>query len=175
MVDTQAAMHGIPHSKSCGRLPHMYKNREDLFQTFETRGSDLYETPITLNRPYNRHEAPVSLQRIQELEEMQTDDKASRIFRHPPNDAGPNRAVGSVNSARDAISPPHGLIYHPQGNPRGFERAPIEPMSRQGHRTYVNFRDGFGSPALASTWPPRSQDAEELTRHEERFDNKCEP
>ncbi|KAK5987797.1 hypothetical protein PT974_11931 [Cladobotryum mycophilum] len=50
--------------------------------------------------------------------------------------------------------PTSGVIYHPEGNPQGFHRAPLEPIDRQGIQVIRRYDDDHDNPQRVSTWPP---------------------
>ncbi|AEO53701.1 hypothetical protein MYCTH_2295396 [Thermothelomyces thermophilus ATCC 42464] len=61
---------------------------------------------------------------------------------------------------------PIGVISHPPDNPTGFERAPLEPGS---HASRAQDRRYFDYQNTNSSWPPRGQSSETLSRMETNY------
>ncbi|KAL2166564.1 hypothetical protein VTG60DRAFT_2511 [Thermothelomyces hinnuleus] len=70
-----------------------------------------------------------------------------RRWKKPPNDPGPLRAV--VNMDHQVI----GAIYHPEGDTRGYERAPMQPLDAHGRGELARYTDA--QLAGRTTWPQR--------------------
>jgi hypothetical protein len=64
-------------------------------------------------------------------------------MRRPPlNDPGATRAITRIADVNgDQQSVPVGVSQHPPGNKRGLDRAPIEPMDRDGRQVVVRHAD----------------------------------
>lgn len=117
--------------------------------------------------------APTGLNQLNLLPTRTARDLAD----NPPNDPGPFRGVVPAYPNRRgdeprARRPPIGLIYHPEGWPERFQRASVEPLSPEGRRLLRRHTDDLGFRPLqrSGTWPPRDEDAEDLTLFETRYE-----
>lgn len=166
-----------------GMFPKHYRNQEgprdnrrQNFSGFESgrpgqdprdpRDGKLYEYPVkTMAQPQPLKNTFDFTQRSAGLEEtMQATRPGHEHFGdpayEPPNDPGALRAV--TNKDGQVM----GVIYHPEGNPRGYERARIEPLDAKGRAEQARYREAqarykedqkFPSP---STWPRRGPESE---------------
>ena len=62
-----------------------------------------------------------------------------RYWEQPTNDPGPVRGV--ANAEGHVV----GAIYHPEGDPRGYRRATLAPLDKQGRGDLVRFNDRQGT------------------------------
>ncbi len=91
---------------------------------------------------------------LKKINPSRAENKALLLERwnEPPNDPGPIRAV--VNANGHVI----GAMYHPEGNPRGYERARLAPLDKQGRGELARFNDSEGTLTGRTTWPQRGPD-----------------
>ncbi|KAK4142513.1 uncharacterized protein C8A04DRAFT_29786 [Dichotomopilus funicola] len=153
-----------------GRFPKHYRNQEGPrdnrrhnFSGFESgrpgqdprdpRDGRLYEYPVkTMGQPqplkntFNFAEPPATLQETMQATQANHEHLGDLDY-EPPNDPGALRAV--TNKDGQVM----GVIYHPAGNPRGYERARIEPLDAQGRAEQARYREQ--KLASSSTWPRR--------------------
>ena len=163
-----------------GRFPKQYRNNEGPrdnpthnFDPWEIQrhGTDangrLYEYPVKPpqtdtslpgRRPgrqppplcpdFNFGEDPVGLKKIN-APDANNQKLLHRRWKEPLNDPGPVRAV--VNVDGHVV----GAMYHPAGNPRGYERARLAPLDKQGRGELARFNDSQGTLTGRTTWPQR--------------------
>jgi len=141
---------------------------------------------VTPNKPYDITKQPTPVRNvIINRDTLHPNDRA-RSIQHPVNDPGAYRAIvrGETGNATETGRPDSvnefatnqvvGLVYHPEGDPRGLRRAPLEPIDRRGRQIVRRHNDDHDRPQRASSWPPRDLDAEELGKIEARY-QKREP
>ncbi|RSL94798.1 hypothetical protein CDV31_014162 [Fusarium ambrosium] len=167
---TQELHHVVPAQN--GRFPKEYRNDEDHgpnFHPYERRNNPaqrrLFEVPVNTRMEIGARPAPMA--RVQNRENLHPNDRA-RAARNELNDPGPLRGV--VAAGPDGT--PHGVvgvIYHPEGNLRGYNRAPVEPLDRQGRQQMRRFADDAADARRVGTWPPRDEDADDLATYETRY------
>jgi hypothetical protein len=151
-----------PAAPAAGRLfPKTYRNsegpRDDLRHNFEPwevgTGGNLFEYPVkTLVQPvpltpaFDFGEDAASRKK---LGRPPVNDVVNyrKQWNDPPNDPGPIRAVADQNGRVV------GAMYHPEGNPRGYERARLAPLDRQGRVEAARSEDNRISGR--TTWPER--------------------
>ncbi|KAH6612875.1 hypothetical protein B0J18DRAFT_460749 [Chaetomium sp. MPI-SDFR-AT-0129] len=166
---------GAPaHGLGRGVFPKHYRNQEGPrdnphhnLSGFESgrpgqdpgdpRDGRLYEYPVkTMAQPqplkntfdYTRRAATLA----QTIRATRPDDEDFRDpTREPPNDPGALRAV--TNKDGQVM----GVVYHPEGNRNGYERARIEPLDAQGRGEQARYRDQ--QLASSSTWPRRGPES----------------
>lgn len=112
-----------PETKTKSRFPHVYRNSEGpgknpypLFDESETGGETLHEYPVKLphERPFDYDRKKTAMGKIH-----------TTIRKHgkpvdmgpPPNETGVARVV--TTTERRTV----GVMYHPEGNLTGFEKA----------------------------------------------------
>ncbi|GKU06625.1 hypothetical protein FLAG1_10825 [Fusarium langsethiae] len=162
-----------PNSNNKRGYPHEYGNEEkgpndtirQNFQAFEQRNRTeevrLYEVPINSRMNMDKKTTPF-------MKEPPHRNDRARVMRKEPNDPGAFRGVAAVERPSGRNYGVAGVIYHPEGNTKGFERAPMEPLNREGRQYLRRFADDDGDHRV-TTWPPRDEDAEDLTLYEGRF------
>lgn len=159
VLDDQVQRAPRPGEGRRGAYPREYRNQEGAthesrqnFQDWERRGAgQLHEYPVTTTeqRPFDYQRRPARAEQVGRP--IHPRDRA-RLARQPLNDPGPIRAV--TGQDQRVI----GAMAHPEGNRRGYERAPLEPLDRQGRRDAVRYQDSRGYSdhnRTSSTWPPR--------------------
>jgi hypothetical protein len=183
--DQAAAIPDITLDRPQRFYPHEFNNREDgilpggrrgrLFNQNEIReGERLWEFPVTLpgRPPYNMVRAGARMEQIENLRNRTARD----IMANPPNDPGPFRGIVPALRGRGADPngrrPPIGVIYHPKGELRRFERARMEPLDGEGRRLLRRHEDDLAVRALGrtGTWPPRDEEGADLATHEVRHE-----
>ncbi|KAK4152956.1 hypothetical protein C8A00DRAFT_34288 [Chaetomidium leptoderma] len=124
-------------------------NRRENFEAWEIQrpGADgpgdgrLYEYPAkTLEQPtpfssdfkFGRRPATLAQVRRRAPNDVQN---YREDWRRPPNDPGPIRTV--TNGDGQMV----GAMYHPEGNPRGYERARLEPLNKQSRTELARHED----------------------------------
>lgn len=123
-----------PGSRARSNYPQEYRNNESkgadtrpIFQPWETQHAPgklvEYIAPSTDTKSFNDNKKAHSLKQVQKP--VHRNDR-ERVARNPVNDAGSLRAVVAQDRSRVL-----GAIYHPESSPAGFERAPLEPLTRQ--------------------------------------------
>ncbi|KAJ4137300.1 hypothetical protein NW768_002883 [Fusarium equiseti] len=158
--------------------PHEYGNEEMLngqtyktFQPFEQRNRPsevpLYEVPVNSRMNLDKKATPYRTVQKRENEPLHHNDRA-RVVRNELNDPGPLRGVVAVERKTETNYGVQGVIYHPQGDTKRFERAPMEPLSREGRQYLRRFNDD-DDPHRVTTWPPRDEDSEDLAMYEARY------
>ncbi|CAI6089193.1 unnamed protein product [Clonostachys chloroleuca] len=153
--------------------PHEYHNGEKIFPEWEKRGRPLYEAPATYDDDFDISKKPTLSHKIDAARNPHRNDRA-RAIRNPPNDPGPYRVVGMREEYGGGPSG-LGVMYHPEGDRSGFVRAPLEPMSREGHRVELRYEDDRRSSSRKTTWPARDYDAEDLARYETQYKQERRP
>lgn len=89
----------------------------------------------------------------------------------PRNDPGQMRAVTRVAAGgRNVVV---GVMDHPPGNLRGFQRAPYEPVDREGRQAAQRHVDQHL--LRQQTVPPRGQDALVVAGFETRYERVRAP
>lgn len=143
------------------KFPKAYRNtegpRDDPHHNFEPwevgPGGQLLEypaktrvqpCPMSSNFDFTRNPATLA-----QLRPPPPNDVHNYIRRWnaPPNDPGAIRAVADINGRVV------GAMYHPEGNPAGFERARLAPLDRQGRVEAARSEDT--RLAGRTTWPER--------------------
>jgi len=159
-IPTRVLAHQIdrappPGQRTASRYPREYRNQEGPtntptrnFHPFELRReAELHEYPITgANQrqfDFDRRSA-----RAHQVERPIHPNDRGRYVRHPQNDPGPIRGV--VDQHGNIV----GAMAHPAGNARGYQRAHLEPLNRQGRQDSRRYQDRI-TPSKAPTWPPR--------------------
>ncbi|KAK0666412.1 hypothetical protein QBC41DRAFT_325795 [Cercophora samala] len=139
-----------------GKFPKPYNNQEsrmdekgqpqrmDLFHDWE-RPKDkqqLYEYPIkALDQPapfqsnFDFSKKPAGLLKVHYKPALTDKAGIEARWEKPPNDPGANRFVTTDNG--QII----GAMYHPQGNPRGLERAKVSPLNAEGRKERARVDD----------------------------------
>ncbi|QGI76736.1 hypothetical protein CEK25_001642 [Fusarium fujikuroi] len=139
-------------------------NSTRTFQEWERRhdeeNSPFYEMPV--NTRMNLEKRPASVQRSKDAE-------LEILFENELNDPGVFRGVITGNVETGQVYGVQGVIYHPEQNPRGFRRSPIEPLDREGRQFLRRFEDDAADPNRVTTWPPRDEDASDLQAYEDRY------
>jgi hypothetical protein len=150
-----------PAARARGMFPKTYRNsegpRDDSHPNFEPwevgAGGQLAEYPVkTLVQPtpmsseFNFARNPAPLGRLRPTDPNDRENYRRR-WRNPPNDPGPIRAVTDANGRVV------GAMYHPEGNPAGYERARLAPLDRQGRVEKARSEDK--RIAGRTTWPER--------------------
>ncbi|OBS26296.1 hypothetical protein FPOA_00236 [Fusarium poae] len=161
-----------PNNIKRNRYPHEYMNEEGpndddkhaIFAPFEKRNRPvaevgLYEVPLNSRMNLDKKSMPVLPPHF--------NDRA-RVERKEPNTPGAFRGVATVDKHTGRNYGISGVMYHPEGDINGFERAPMEPLSREGRQFLRRFADDEGDHRV-TTWPPRDEDANDLASYEERF------
>ncbi|KAK3309857.1 uncharacterized protein B0T15DRAFT_545990 [Chaetomium strumarium] len=172
--------------------PGEYRNSEgrgaDQHQNFDPRitqrnpaAQGYYETPVhppsspTRFDPDRRAATLRQVDRAQP-ENLHPNDRRRVAAQGGPNDAGSRRAVSSANRDGTGTASPVGMMRHPEGNARGYDRLPYEPLDRSGRAErdrYNDYRGGnTGTSGGSQSWPPRSERSEDLTRYEERYERR---
>ncbi|KAK4446718.1 hypothetical protein QBC34DRAFT_411221 [Podospora aff. communis PSN243] len=177
-----------PHIRR-DRYPKEHRNEEgprgNTHQNFETyttgpgraapgaAGGRLHEYPIPTAgtvRPFDYDQRPARLQQVMYREALHPNERAF-VARQPPlNDPGATRAIVRTVDAGDGRPEQKvvvGVVAHPHGNPQGFERAPVEPINRQGRQGAVRHQD-MQNGGRQLTYPPRGVDAEWVAGVERR-------
>ncbi|KAM5349004.1 hypothetical protein ACJ41O_008827 [Fusarium nematophilum] len=153
--------------------PKEYRNTEPNgppFQPFEKRDAGgertFYEVPV--NSRIELPKRPARLQVIERRERNVHPNDRARIVDTRVNDPGVFRGIVKADPNTGEPRGLAGVIYHPEGNPRGFDRAPMEPLDRDGRQCLRRCaEDGLGH--RVTTWPPRDEDASDLTTYEDRY------
>lgn len=153
-----------------GRYPDEYNNREahgSNFEPFEHRGQQMYGLPVSARFDLDRRAATAA--QVERAERDLHHNDRVRVVRNPPNDPGPFRGVVTISPSGSGVHSVSGCMYHPVGRPAGFERAPIEPMDREGRQYIHRYEDDGARVYRVETWPPRDEDGEDLAQYESRF------
>lgn len=179
MTDRQLTAYGAtrPVNGRGRHYPGVYNNEEENpatqgirpnFHDWETRGNMLAEFPATNNAPYDFNRRAANLNRVRNVENQFERNRRGIHARQPLNDPGPARYVARTDVDGNLYNVV-GAMYHPEGNARGFNRAPLAPIERQGRRDMARYADDHNGTNRMSTWPPRDQDAADLTRREANY------
>jgi len=165
----QANRAPAPGTRTRTRFPHEYRNaegpaglRQDFYPDEVRRaGGQLYEVPVLQVDPRHRNfDYQGRMPNAQQMARPVHRNDHRQMFRATPrNDPGPVRAVVDRNGRVV------GAMAHPNGNVRGFNRAYLEPMDRQGRQDHRRHQDRthprvrgmapLAPTASAATWPPR--------------------
>ncbi|EWG36117.1 hypothetical protein FVEG_00269 [Fusarium verticillioides 7600] len=117
----------------------------------------------------NLEKRPATFKQVQRREhEMRPMDRKDAV-RKEFNDPGVFRGVITGNVETGPVYGVQGVIYHPEQNPRGFRRSPIEPLDREGRQFLRLFEDDAADHNRVTTWHPRDEDASDLQEYEERY------
>ncbi|WDK14786.1 hypothetical protein CGRA01v4_06067 [Colletotrichum graminicola] len=137
---TQAVARSAPPKdpRTASRYPREYRNQEgsegDMyhnFQDWETHGgragtTKYTEFPVPLAGvqafDYNKKAATAK----QVAQPIHKNDR-KRAVQRPLNDPGPFRAI-TAQHPKQVI----GVLYHPEGNSLGYQRATLQPLDRVG-------------------------------------------
>ena len=158
-----------------GRYPAVYNNQERNdqvnFQRHEIPdGATLHEVPIA-----TRHDMARRTAGLNQVNATINRNDRDRPIRQPLNDPGPFRGIVPVDQQTGQVYPLAGVNYHPEDNPRGFNRAPLEPMDREGRQFMNRYNDDAANPCRVTTWPPRDEDGDDLSTYEERYHQDRRP
>ncbi|VUC29597.1 unnamed protein product [Clonostachys rosea] len=186
VLEDQTRRSGYPShdhlSRSAGFQPSVYRNSEridgvdvPLFEQYEyPPGSTLVEVPIDTRCNFDQKPTP-----YRKVAAGVAPRGRGHLVNHPHNDPGVLRGVvpvrvEEINGSEVVMElhDPLGVTYHPPGNSRGFRRAPIEPRDREGHQYDKRYDDDVANPSRVTTWPPRDEDARDLTEYESRYSRK---
>lgn len=172
--------------------PHGYRNNEgpagarrqnfDNFVTGPGRAhgppGQLYEYPIpTPGQPHHfRYEQrPARAQQVERR--LHPNERANTMgpaHARALNDVGQTRAVvRTTNHGGWRQNVVVGVMDHPPGNMRGFQRAPIEPINRQGRQEATRHLDNQLS--RIRSYPPRGIDAERAGNVERNYQRERRP
>ena len=165
--DTRRSGYPSEYRNREGREPNVRQN----FRDDEIRGGErLYEVPVG-SRDFDFDRRTATLQQVRRAEpaNVHRNDR-DRIVRNPPNDPGPHRAVVAARPAGGPSRGPIGVMTHPVDNPRGYDRAPLEPIGREGRGQQARHYDVRDS--NHSSWPPRGEPSGGLTRMEENYERR---
>ncbi|KAK4098145.1 hypothetical protein N658DRAFT_561294 [Parathielavia hyrcaniae] len=140
------------------------ENPTSNFDDWETRqGNDpadprngrLYEYPVKrlvqpspLAAEFRFDKPPHGAKKCQPPPVTSDRKKYQRRWMVPPNDPGPIRTV--VDKDGRLV----GAMYHPKGNAAGYERAPLEPLDRDGRGELARHND-LEARGGRATWPKR--------------------
>lgn len=122
----------------------------------ETRKKQLYEFPIKTpsERPFDygtKASKPDKNRQGVVFQKTQKGQKAKAVdLAHPPNQSGPVRAV--TNRDKQLI----GVMYHPEGDMKGFEKASLGALDRQGREDLRKHAYHTTHVSRASTIPYKS-------------------
>ncbi|KAF4464537.1 hypothetical protein FALBO_8620 [Fusarium albosuccineum] len=154
-------------------FPHIYNNEEadgrTTIQPFEKREDPnvaLFEVPVDTRMDMARPTA--GIRQMNNRANLHHNDRA-RAERNELNDPGPFRGIVTGNRATGEVHGVAGVIYHPEGQPRAFDRARVEPLDRQGRQYLRRFQDDAANGDRVTTWPPRDEDSEDLATYEGRY------
>ncbi|KAK0618875.1 hypothetical protein B0T14DRAFT_432759 [Immersiella caudata] len=148
-------------------------NRQQNFETYTTgpgRAAPgalqgrLHEYPIPTSGTVQRFDYDRPSARLRQVvyrANLHPNERAFVARQDPLNDPGATRAVVRIVAGNDGLvrNEVVGVIAHPHGNPQGFDRAPVEPINRQGRQEAARHQDMQQS-ARQLTYPPRRVDAE---------------
>ncbi|KAK4032407.1 hypothetical protein C8A01DRAFT_41149 [Parachaetomium inaequale] len=165
--DTRRSGYPSEYRNQEGRPPNTRRNfREDEVRD----GERLYEVPVgSRDFDYDRRTATLQQVRRADPATVHRNDR-DRVVRNPPNDPGPHRAVVAARPTGGPSRGPIGVISHPPDNPRGYDRATLEPIGRDGRAQQARHRDVHDG--NHSSWPPRGETSGGLTRMETSFDRR---
>ncbi|KAM0197407.1 hypothetical protein ACHAPI_004867 [Fusarium lateritium] len=170
-IDTTPGYH---HGKG---YPHAYQNNEvhgENFAPYERRNrpaeTPLYEVPVGSRMQFGK--AAASANTVNRP--VQHNDRG-RVARREPNDPGAFRGVVAVDQNTSRSYGVAGVIYHPEGEYRRFDRAAVEPLSREGRQYLRRYADDAADSQRVCTWPPRDEDAADLEMYEDRYKKVRKP
>jgi hypothetical protein len=136
-----------------------------------------YETPV--HRPssptrYDPNRRPANLQQVTRAQNVHPNDRGRLVSQGGVNDPGATRLVSTANPHGGGNVSHTGVMYHPEGNSRGYERAPLgdrDRRSREEEHQYYDYRGGNsgGTYGGGQSWPPRGARSDDLTRREESY------
>ncbi|KAK7424334.1 hypothetical protein QQX98_000602 [Neonectria punicea] len=179
-VDAQVREVADPRQIEGVAFPKTYTNAEvgrpAPIEPFERRHGEmtgLYEIPVNTRMDLERR--PANLQRVQQRQRPIHPNDRARVTRTELNDPGPFRGVVPTDLATGRAQGPTAVLYHPDGNPRAFERARVEPLDREGRQYIRRFEDDSTSANRVTTWPPRDEDADDLVTYENRHQQVRRP
>ncbi|KAK1855583.1 hypothetical protein CCHR01_01758 [Colletotrichum chrysophilum] len=180
-----------PHTRTRSNYPHPYRGREGRGVN-ETKTFDDYVTgPGRSQGPTGvMHEYPIPTsgdqfifqydrpcQRARQAQrQIHPNERANvmgPINGRPANTPGQTRAavrVAQVNGEEQSTVV--GVMVHPEGNLQRLERAPLEPLSREGRQEMTRHADERGR---TRTYPPRGVDAGFVGVIETRFAKERPP
>jgi hypothetical protein len=165
--DTRRSGYPTEYRNQEGRPPNVRSN----FEPREIRpGESLYEVPVRAqNFDFDRRTATLQQVRRADPAVVHRNDR-DRPVRNPPNDPGPHRAVMAARPTGGDARGPLGVISHPRDNPRGYDRAPLEPIGRDGRGQQARHSDLRDS--NHASWPPRGEPSGSLSRMETSFERR---
>ncbi|KAH7256282.1 hypothetical protein BKA59DRAFT_521601 [Fusarium tricinctum] len=156
--------------------PHIYRNEEGIVETrqnfqsyelgYEPDRKELYEVPVNSRLDLSKKPAKASSIKLQER--CHPNDRG-RVVCNPVNDPGTYRGVVVADCDTGRNYGVAGVVYHPEGSTRRLDRAPIEPLDREGRQYLRRFADDSADPSRVTTWPPRDEDAQDLETYEDRY------
>lgn len=160
--------------------PGLYRNDEggriSLFQSYEARveqNLQLVEVPIASRMNLDKRRA--NLTRVKNRDGPIHPNDRARLVRTELNDPGPFRAVLPVDSTTGHTDGVAGVMYHPEGNPQAFYRAPMEPLDRDGRQALHRWQDDGAYTHRVDTWPPRDENSQDLRDYEARYVRERKP
>ncbi|KAK7424193.1 hypothetical protein QQZ08_008681 [Neonectria magnoliae] len=177
-VDAQVREVADPRNDRGVHFPKPYENTEDTgptIQPYERRNHDttgLYEIAVGSRMDFAR--PPARLRAVQAEEHLHHNDR-NRAARNELNDPGIFRGIVPADLATGRTHGVAAVLYHPDGNPRGFERARVEPLDREGRQYIRRFDDDSSNANRVTTWPPRDEDADDLVTYENRHQQVRRP
>ncbi|KAJ4016347.1 hypothetical protein NW752_003469 [Fusarium irregulare] len=170
MKQDQGKKKDFPHKFRNDVEEHPNGQKYRTFEPFEQRNRPeevtLLEVPV--NSRVNLDKKVVGFRTVQKREAtpVHHNDRA-RVVRNELNEPGPFRGVVAVDDKTGTNYGVQGVLYHPEGDTQRFERAPMEPLSREG-RQYINRFKDDDDPHRVTTWPPRDEDGDDLAIYERR-------
>ncbi|KAH6890276.1 hypothetical protein B0T10DRAFT_315074 [Thelonectria olida] len=182
--------------------PKEFENQEAIFQPHEMRDAEnrkFSEIPVNTRMDLTRPAA--TAQQVINRDQRDEPNDRARKAQNPLNDPGPFRGIVTVNNHTGQKYGVTGVTYHPEGDHQGVARARVEPLDREGrkalHRAEDEMnrmvrredeerrrrREGGGrieegegaNTRRTGTWPPRDQDADDLTTYENRYQQERRP
>lgn len=123
------------------------------------------EVPILSRMDFDKKASRV--EQVRNRDTVHHGDRAC-VAQRDLNDPGPFRAIVPRHSETGRTYGVAGVLYHPENDPRAFERAPQEPMDRNGRRFLRRYEDDCSHGNRVDTWPPRDEDGDDLARYEVR-------
>lgn len=144
-----------PGQKLASKFPHKYRNneghRDARIRSFDPKDipqvEALYEYPVAGadQQIFDFDKRKSSLDEVECPVERK--DRGQAV-KKPLNDLDSFRGV--VDQSKNIF----GVIAHPIGNPHGFERAYLEPLSTQGRQQVRSYQDQV-SLSRSRSWPTR--------------------
>ncbi|CAD6444738.1 b3295504-0a91-4b52-b2f5-4940c0ebd9e2 [Sclerotinia trifoliorum] len=146
-------------------MPHRYMNREgdrpNQYPLFESRELPQRRINPTRTGPVPLYEYPVTTPNKPSFDYSRASrEQQAAIAPHErammlepenrPNDVGFMRGITGPD--KKVV----GAIYHPAGDRRGFARAELEPLDRQGREHNRMLHDRAQHAPRSPTWPTRS-------------------